>query len=123
MTKYSDAFKLMIVQEYLEGPLGSRLLARKHNVKSHRQLLDWVNVYKKIGAVGLFRRKKNEVYSIQFKLDVLSFMKRTGASLTETALNFGIINPSMISLWKKKFLDGGTEALDRPRGRPSMSNV
>lgn len=112
----------MIVQEYLEDPLGSKLLARKHDVKSHRQLLDWVNVYKKHGAVGLARKKVKEVYSIQFKMDVLSFMKRTGASLTETALHFGLTNPSMIASWNRKFLEGGTEALDRPRGRPSMSD-
>lgn len=59
---------------------------------------------------------------ILFKLDVLSFMKRTGTSLIDTAHHFGLTNPSMISSWKKKFLEGGTEALDRPRGRPSMFN-
>lgn len=122
MAKYSDEFKLMVVKEYLDGPLGFKLLVRKYDIQSHTQLRYWVNVHKKHGAIGLSRKKKNEVYSVQFKLDVLSFMKRTGASITETASHFGLTNPSMISSWKKKFLEGGTEALDRPRGRPSMSN-
>ncbi|EGQ27707.1 transposase [Sporosarcina newyorkensis 2681] len=35
----------------------------------------------------LERKKSKEVYSYQFKLDVHSFMKRTGISLNETALH------------------------------------
>lgn len=121
MAKYSESFKLMVVREYLEGPLGYSLLARKYDIKSGTQLKNWVAVYKKHGVEGLYRKKNNAVYSVQFKLDVLSFMKRTGASVTETALQFGLTNPPMITSWKKTFLEGGTEALDRPKGRPSMS--
>ena len=120
MAKYSDKFKLMVVKEYLDGPLGLRLLVSKHNIKSHSQLRNWVKVYKEYGAIGLSRKKIQETYSVQFKLDVLSFMKRTGATLTETAIHFGLTNPPMITSWKKKFLEGGTEALDKPRGRPAM---
>ncbi|WP_232843539.1 helix-turn-helix domain-containing protein [Sporosarcina beigongshangi] len=112
----------MVVREYLHGPLGFKLLARKHDIKSHRQLNNWVNVYKKYGAEGLRRKKNAEVYSVKFKLDVLSFMKRTGASLAETALHFGLTNPSMIASWKRKLLKHGVEALNRPRGRPAMSD-
>ncbi|WP_404431800.1 helix-turn-helix domain-containing protein [Sutcliffiella horikoshii] len=122
MAKYSVEFKLMVVKEYLDGPLGMKLLARKHGIKSHKQVLGWINVYKHQDAAGLSRKKKNEIYSVQFKLDVLSFMKRTGASQTETALHFGLTNPPMIASWKKKFLEGGAEALDKPRGRASMSD-
>lgn len=122
MAKYSDEFKLMIVREYLSGPLGFKLLVRKYEMKSHSQLRNWVNIYKEHGAVGLSRKKNNEVYSVQFKLDVLSFMKRTGASLTNTALHFGLTNPSMIASWNKKFLEGGAEALHKPKGRPVMSD-
>ena len=49
-------------------------------------------------------------------------MKRTGASQTETALHFGLTNPPMIASWNKKFLEGGAEALDNPKGRPAMSD-
>ncbi len=28
----------------------------------------------------------------------------------------------MIATWKKSFLEGGAEALDKPKGRPSMSD-
>ena len=49
-------------------------------------------------------------------------MKRTGSSETETALQFGLKNPTIIASWKKAFREGGTEALDRPKGRPPMSD-
>lgn len=122
MTKYSEEFKLMVVREYNEGALGHKLLAKKYGVKAHSQVKRWIDVYKKLGEQGLKRKKDKETYSVQFKLDVLSFMKRTGSSETETALKFGLANPPLISSWKKAFSEGGTEALDRPKGRPPMSD-
>ena len=112
----------MIVREYLDGQLGYNTLANKHGVKSTGQLRAWVSAYEKYGIEGIMRKKNKEVYSVQFKLDVLSFMKRTGASRSETALHFSLTNPPLISSWKKKFLEGGAAALDTPKGRPAMSD-
>ena len=39
--KYSDEFKLQVVEEYLEGSLGCRLLARKYNLPSKNYILSW----------------------------------------------------------------------------------
>jgi transposase len=122
MAKYSDEFKLMVVREYQEGKLGHRLLAKKHGIKSYSQVQRWIEIYEKFGSMGLKRKKHKETYSVQFKLDVLSFMKRTGSSETETALQFGLTNPPMVASWKKAFLEGGAEALDKPKGRASMSD-
>ena len=122
MSKYSDEFKVKIVLEYLEGRIGYRMLAKKYDVKSKTQIINWVSAYKSYGIDGLMSKNTNEVYSVQFKLDVLSFMKRTGASYLKTALQFELTNPPLIAAWKKKFLEGGAEALDQPRGRPAMSD-
>ncbi|MBU7595777.1 helix-turn-helix domain-containing protein [Metabacillus halosaccharovorans] len=122
MTKYSEQFKLMIVKEYLEGKLGYDLLAKKHNIKNSSPIKRWVKVYEKFGIDGLMRKKYKETYPVQFKLNVLSFMKSTGSSETETALQFGLTNPPIIASWKKAFLEGGTEALGRSKGRPRMSD-
>jgi transposase len=122
MSKYDEKLKLMVVREYQEGQLGFKLLAKKHGIKSHKQIINWVKNYEKFGTEGLMRKKQNKTYSVQFKLDVLSFMKRTGSSVTETALEFGLTNPPMITVWKNAFLEGGAESLDRPKGRPPMSD-
>ncbi|WP_238017427.1 helix-turn-helix domain-containing protein [Oceanobacillus jordanicus] len=122
MAKYSEKFKLMIVREYQEGKLGYKLLAKKYNMKDSTPIKRWVKVYEKFGAKGLTRKNHKETYPVQFKLDVLRFMERTGASETETALQFGLTNPPILASWKKAFLVGGAEALDRPKGRPPMSD-
>ncbi|MBY0224150.1 helix-turn-helix domain-containing protein, partial [Sporosarcina aquimarina] len=95
MAKYSNEFKMMIILEYLDGKSGYKTLARKYGVKADTQIRNWVKSYEKYGVKGVFRKKSKEVYPVQFKLDVLSFMKRTGTSLNETALHFGLTNPPM----------------------------
>jgi transposase len=42
MSKYSEEFKFMVVTEYQEGKLGYHLLAKKHGIKSHKQIIHWV---------------------------------------------------------------------------------
>ena len=122
MTKYSEKFKLMLVKEYQKGKLGYRLLAEKHGMKDSTPIKRWVKVYEKFGAEGLMRKKHKETYSTHFKLDVLRYMDRTGSSETVTALQFGLTNPPIIAKWKKAYLEGGAEALDKPKGRPPMSD-
>lgn len=122
MVKYSEGFKLKLVKEYQAGKLGYDLLAKKYSMKDSTPIKRWVKSYEKFGEEGLRRKIKKVTYSVQFKLEVLSFMKRTGSSETETALEFGLNNPPLIGSWKKAFLEGGAEALDRPKGRPSMSD-
>ncbi|MEY2194955.1 transposase, partial [Neobacillus sp. BF23-41] len=97
MAKYSEQFKLMLVKEYQEGKLGYDSLAKKYDMKDSTPILRWVKVYEKFGVEGLKRKKHRESYSVQFKLDVLSFMKRTGSSETETALVFGLTNAPLIA--------------------------
>lgn len=122
MGKYSEEFKLMVVREYEKGKLGAKSLAKKHDIKSYGQLERWIKLYKELGEDGLKRKKNKETYSVQFKLDVISFMKRTGSSETETALHFGLTNPPMIGKWKKLFLEDGIEGLEKTKGMPPMSD-
>jgi transposase len=122
MAKYSEKFKLALVREYQEGKLGYELLAKKHGIKSSTTIKKWVKVYEKYGVEGLILKQHNEVYSVQFKMDVLDYMENTGASVLNTALHFGLTNPPIITAWKKVYLEGGKEALDKQKGRPPMSD-
>ncbi|MFS0562990.1 transposase [Terribacillus sp. 179-K 1B1 HS] len=121
MVKYSQEFKLNVVKEYKSGELGYELLALKHGIGDQSQVRRWVTFYDSFGEAALLQNQNKKVYPVKFKLDVLDFMKRTGSSLMETAISFRIMNPSIISVWKKAYEKGGIEALERPRGRPSMS--
>lgn len=122
MIKYSEEFKLKVAEEYLGGCLSYRRLAKKYKVPT-TTLRGWVRIYKHYGSKKLVQNKQEQrVYSVQFKLDVLRFMKSTGASVSDTALQFGIKSPSMISRWRKLFLEGNLGALDNQRGLLSMTN-
>lgn len=122
MVKYSFEFKLKIVNEYREGPLGYTLLAKKYGLPSNTPVEKWVQLYQRFGEDGLKRKKSKEVYSVHFKLDVLHFMKRTGASYQETAHSFGIRESSIIANWNRTFHQEGIEGLKpKAKGRPSVS--
>ena len=118
MSKYSTAFKQQVVQEYLNGAVGYNTLACKYDIKSKTQIQNWVAVYRKFGPEGLSVQKTRTVYSAVFKMEVLDYMNRTGASMTETAFHFKLKNPALVASWNKAFLKGGTEALERRSGRP-----
>lgn len=122
MAKYSNDFKLTVVQEYLKGPLGYLLLAQKYNIPNMSQIIRWVRAYQAFGENGLRRKVKKKVYPVQFKLDVLHFMKKTGASYQDTAIQFDMNNPELILSWNSRFLKEGIEGLkEKVKGRSSVS--
>ncbi|MFD1707009.1 helix-turn-helix domain-containing protein [Siminovitchia sediminis] len=122
MAKYSDEFKLKVVKEYLEGPLGYKLLAKKYGIPSKAPIERWVKSYKVFGLEGIRTRRSKEVYSVQFKPSVLNFMKETGASYQDTAIEFKMNNPSLIANWNRIFLEEGIEGfVAKPKGRTPMS--
>ena len=113
MAKYSDEFKLRVVKAYLEGSLGYSLLAKSFNIPSESPIKRWVRSYKEFGEKGLHRKNMKGVYSVQFKLNVLNFMKNTGASFQDTAIEFNMNNPSLIADWYRKFSREGVEGLTK----------
>ena len=122
MAKYSDEFILKVVRAYLEGSLGYTSLAKAFNISTESLLKRWVRAYKEFGEAGLRRISVKHVYSVKFKLDVLSFMKQTGASYQDTAIQFNMNNPTSIANWNSKFLKEGIEGLiEKVKGRPPMS--
>lgn len=122
MAKYSEEFKIKLVNEYLYGNLGYKSLARKYNMGSETSIVEWVKVYKTPGMDGLKRRQTRDMYPVQFKIDTIQFMLKTGASFLETAVQFNLNNPSLIKHWMKEFKEQGLGGLKpKPKGRPSMS--
>lgn len=91
----------MLVKEYQDGKLGYNQLAKKYGTKDSTPIFRWVKAYEKFGEKRLRRKKNKEAYSVQCKLDVLSFIKRTGSSETETALHFGVNKPSFDSFMEE----------------------
>ncbi|MFD2306980.1 helix-turn-helix domain-containing protein [Enterococcus termitis] len=57
MNFYEADFKLNIVKEYLEGPLGGRALANKYGLSSNALVYNWTHSYQLFGNDGLKNRR------------------------------------------------------------------
>lgn len=117
MAKYSPEFKLNIVNEYLRGNLGYAALAKKYGIPHKKQIWTWVWKYKNNGNNGL-EPQENQEYTGEFKLNVLNYMKTTGASYSQTAIHFGISETGTIANWNATLLKDGVEAFYKSKGRP-----
>jgi transposase len=114
MAKHSFEFKKKVVLEYLNGEGGTPYLSTKYGLGSNTQLRKWINAYKKFGDTGLMRSRKNKNYSFEYKLHVVELYLTSEVSYQELALQEGINNPSLISIWVNRFQVAGSDAL-RPR--------
>ncbi len=85
MAKYNFEFKMKVVQEYLSGEGGVAFLSKKYSIPSKRDLRKWIAVYNEFGADGLIRKRKNQTYSLEFKLNVVELYLTTEVSYQELA--------------------------------------
>ena len=120
--KYVYAFKLECVELVLKKYY-SIVYVSKLKGPNESNIRKWVSLYKSHGKAGLLPRK-NQFYSISFKLKVLKAIEKEFLSLQETRLKFNIPTDSIIVKWKKDFANFGIEGLQpKPKGRSiSMSD-
>ena len=118
MAKYSYELKRKIVEEYLNGHAGHKILAKKYQI-GVSQIERWVNHYKYFGDEGLMRSRNKREYSVEFKLEAITRYETSECSYQQLALELGLTNPSIIANWRRKYREEGIEGL-RPhkRGRP-----
>jgi transposase len=116
MSKYNEHFKLTVVQQYLAGTAGYKLIANHHDLP-FSTVKKWVGLYRLHGTAGL--TKKFSHYNAEFKLSVLQHMWDRDLSFTQVAAVFNIRNAGCISPWERCYHSGGIEALaPRKRGKP-----
>ena len=120
--KYDYAFKLECVKLVLVKHFSTESISVQKGL-SESNIRKWVLVYKTHGEAGLLTRK-NQSYSVDFKLMVLQTIDKEHLSLSETRLKFNIPTDSIIIKWQRDFTNFGLEGLQpKAKGRPkSMSN-
>ena len=118
--KYSDEFKLALVQEYLEGKNGGiKAIAQKYGVP-HSHLRRWIHAYKANGIEGL--TKVTRTYDGATKIHIVEYMHTNSLSTNQTAAIFGVQSPPTIAKWERIYYEEGKEALlEERRGRKHMS--
>lgn len=57
-TRYSDEFKLQVIQDYLNGDLGCRLIAKKYNLPSKNYISNWEKQLKRKGLLPNDSKRK-----------------------------------------------------------------
>ena len=111
MAKYSFEFKKKVVNSYLNGEGSFEFVAKKYETPSCTNVKTWVLNYKNFGDEGLFRSRKNELYSFEYKLHVVELYLSSEISYQDLALQEGITTPSMIANWVNRFRAAGPDAL------------
>lgn len=114
MAKYNEQFKLQVVQDYISGKGGAKLLSCKYEVPEEK-IRTWVSRYRYHGVDGL--RPKRGSYSAGFKLEVLHRQEREQLSCRQIAALYDIRNPNQVTVWRKKFDAGGLPALENKHRR------
>lgn len=121
MSKYSEQFKLTVVEHYLGGLAGYRNVGHHYGL-APAVVRRWVLWYRTHGVAGLSKKKRS--YSREFKLSVLQHMWDNSLSHTKVAAVFNIGNTSSIGLWERRFHSGGSDALARTsRRKPGQLNA
>lgn len=119
MTKYSFEFKLKVVNDYLSGIGGYQFLSAKYGLSNHEMIHKWVNTYKEFGTEGLRKKRQNNVYDSDFKLNAVNLYLTSEKSYREVANQLGMNNRSLIVRWVQDYRQKGDFAfVPRPRGRP-----
>ena len=120
--KYDYAFKLECVELVLKYHYSNAYVSKLKG-PNESNIRKWVNFYKIQGETGLLPRK-NQCYSVDFKLNVLKTIEKKSFSLMAASLKFNIPDIAIILKWKKDFANFGVQGLQpKQRGRPiSMSD-
>ena len=120
--KYDYTFKLECVELVVKKHYSNEYVSKLKNI-NESNVRKWVGFYRAFGKEGLLPRKNNK-YSIAFKLKVLKSIEKESLSLRESCLRFNIPSDSIVLKWKRDFTNFGLDGLQsKPIGRPkSMSN-
>ena len=116
--KFTLEHKLEAVNGYLQGIKSYTTLAQEFDT-STSVIMNWVKQYELHGIEAF--NKSYTSYSVEYKLDVLTYMNDNGTSPNETAVIFNIPDPSTIRKWRRVYEKEGIDGLQsRKKGRPSM---
>ena len=117
MSKYSKEVKEKAI--YLSEKGWSRFRVAKELEVPESTVRNWLYKFKL--SHNLNHKIGKQVFSADFKRKVLETRWKNKLSFNETAELFNLDNPSLISIWQKRYLDEGILGLSpKPKGKPSM---
>lgn len=120
--KYDYTFKLECVKLVLEKHYSCNYVSLEKGL-NESNIRKWVGFYRQYGCIGLLPRK-NQSYSVNFKLEVLKSIDNDLLSLRDVSIKFNIPDAAIIVKWKKDFANFGLKGLQpKQRGRPKSMDI
>ena len=117
MSKYSNEFKLEVVNYYLKNHYSWDYVAKQFNIPAWTTVRKWVRKFEANGAQGLVKNPKSS-YSGEFKQNVVEYMHNNHLSCQETAFKFNLAGDYVVSKWERIYYEEGPQALyQQQRGR------
>lgn len=118
--KYDYGFKLECVKLVLEKHYSCNYVSKQKG-PDESNIRKWVGFYRQYGCSGLLPRK-NQSYSVSFKLKVLKAIDKDLLSLRDSCLKFNIPDAAIIVKWKKDFANFGLVGL-QPKDRSKSMDI
>jgi transposase len=109
MSKYSNEFKLKVINYYKEGN-GFLATAKHFNIPAMATVQKWVRKYDTNGAKGLVKNFKTS-YSGEFKQYVVEYMHNNHLSCLETAIQFNLAGDQIVNKWERIYYEEGPQGL------------
>jgi transposase-like protein len=92
--KYDYGFKLECVKLVLENHYSCDYVSNQKGL-NESNIRKWVGFYKQYGSIGLLPRK-NQSYSVNFKLKVIKSIDKDLLSLRDASIKFNIPDTGII---------------------------
>jgi transposase len=122
-TRYSVELKSAAVKAYLNGEGSLLEICKKFNVRSTRQLRDWIKVYnghKDFRATGGQGRKiymtKGRKTTLDERIEIVSYCIANGKDYGATIKKYGV-SYQQIYNWVRKYEKNGVDGLIDKRGK------
>lgn len=111
MGRFTLDEKLTALQDYLKGNTSYMDIANQMKVDK-KSVRKWVTYYKYHGIDGLKPLSYCKSFTKMFKLEVVEYLERTGASYFEVAARFNIRSQSSIPKWRRElraYIEGAAQ--------------
>lgn len=125
---YSKTFKEAIVQEYYDGSISIRELARKYNIPAYSTVRQWIIKYTN-GEENRSYTPKPEVYTMKGqkktqdeKIQIVKDYLTHGLSYKDTAEKYQV-SYNNIYVWVQKYKQHGPDGLVDGRGRGKPNTI
>jgi transposase-like protein len=115
-------FKQLVVEEYQKGEIGLTPLAIKYNIRSEKQIRDWIKRYnghkelKSSGTSGGIDVTKGRKTTYEERIEIVEDCLKNGQDYHTTAQKYKVSYQQVYS-WVQKFNAKGVAALQDNRGR------